>query len=751
MNLNKYTKAELIDLLAPLMEQRDPTVASHADAAVLHELQVHQIELEMQNNELRQLQAQLEESRDSYAKLYDFAPMGYLTLGKEGRILEINLTGASLLGVDRHHLINKPFTTLLCPGESKQFFTHLRQIVDYESPLSTQLRVKKRNGKIMVIQMVSVTLQNSMGSDKYLTTFTDISKQVEADRARKLATSILENTPEGVMITDAQKRIVDVNRAFTATTGYSRDEAIGKTPQLLDSGRHDKAFFKALWQAVHSEGRWQGEVWNRRKDGEIYPEWLNITAIQDDKGVVVNYAGIFSDLSSQQQVRKRLHHLAYYDALTDLPNRELFRDRLLNGIANAKRERKQLALLFLDLDRFKIINDTLGHPLGDDLLKVVAEILKQSVRDSDTVARLGGDEFTIILNSIAHTDDAVAVAKSIINKLTKPLLLGQHRLFVSTSIGISVYPDDGDNPDTLLKHADIAMYQAKNSDHNVFKFFETSMGEAINERLSLENELRNALHNDALQLAYQPKFDISTGRIIGMEALLRWQKLDKKWVSPALLISIAEESNLMLSLGEWVLRKACRQAKIWVDSGQRDFRMAINLSGCQVSNGCFVDLVKDILNQTGLDPNYIELELTETTLMGKELHVNKMLKSLQRMGIQLSVDDFGTGYSSLAYLQHFAINRLKIDQSFIANIMTNNNDAEIVASIINLAHSLNLKVVAEGVENKKQLDYLRQRSCDEVQGFFTGRPMFSEQMTQVFSTVQSRELVSLEGSSAVSY
>ena len=737
MDFDKLTKAELVGLLKPLMQSRDPTVASHADAALVHELQVHQIELEMQNDELRQLQAQLEESRDSFAKLYDFAPMGYLTLDGRGKILAINLTGASLLGIDRLHLINKPFLTLLCPGESKQFFAHLRQSFDCQSPLSTQLRVKKRSGEIMDIQMESVITQDDELGSKCLTTFCDISKLVAADRAHKLATSILENTPEGVMITDAEKRIVDVNRAFITTTGYSRDEAVGKTPKLLASGCHDEAFYQTLWQTLHAEGRWQGEIWNRRKDGEIYPEWLNITAIQDENGVVVNYAGIFSDLSSQQQVRQRLHHLAYYDALTDLPNRELFHDRLLNAIASAKRDRKQLALLFLDLDRFKIINDTLGHPVGDDLLKAVSKILKQSVRDSDTVARLGGDEFTIILNSISQIDDAVKVSKNIINRLKKPLLVDQHKLFVSTSIGISIYPDDGDSPEMLLKHADIAMYQAKDSGRNVFQFFETSMGEVINERLSLENELRNALNHEELQLAYQPKFDISTGRFIGVEALLRWQKNDKQWVSPALLVSIAEESNLMLSLGEWVLRKACTQAKVWVDSGQRDFRMAVNLSARQISHGNFVELVRDILHQTGLDPHYLELELTETTLMGNEQYINKVFRSLQQMGIQLAVDDFGTGYSSLAYLQRFAINRLKIDQSFIADLMTNENDVEIVASIINLGHSLNLKVIAEGVENKQQLDYLRQRSCDEVQGFFTGRPMFSEQMRQEFSRDRS--------------
>ncbi len=735
MNLDQLSKVELIKLLNSFMQGTDATATGHVNDGILHELQTHQVELELQNRELRELRIQLEESRDSYAKLYEFAPVGYLTLDDTGKILEVNLTAATLLGIERLRLINKPFVTLLNRGESKPFFSHLKQSLDSELPISTRLRIKKTNGQVMVVRVESVAMHNTEHVSKCLTAFSDISKEVDADYlARKLATSILENTPEGVMITDAQQRIVDVNRAFTTTTGYTRDEAIGKTSSLLDSGRHDDAFYQELSQTLNAEGRWQGEVWNRRKNGEIYPEWLNITAIQDETGTVINYAGIFSDLSSQQQVRKRLHRLAYYDALTELPNRELFYDRLINSIANAKREGNQLALLFLDLDRFKIINDTLGHTVGDSLLKAVSAMLKQCVRESDTVARLGGDEFTIILNAISNPEGVVKVVSSIFDDLKKPLLLDLNELFVCASIGISIYPDDGDNPNTLLKHADIAMYQAKRSSQKGFQFFEKKMGETINQRLSLVNELRHALKNNALQLAYQPKIDLTNGRFIGMEALLRWQLPDMQWVSPTLLISVAEESGLMLSLGEWVLHQAFTQAAVWVDNGHRNFRMAINLSGLQISRGHLVAQVRELLRQTGLDPHYLEFELTETILMENEKSIIHTLRSLQEMGIHFSVDDFGTGYSSLAYLQRFAINRLKIDRSFIADVMSNKNDAEIVANIINLGHSLNLKVIAEGVENQAQLDYLQQRSCDEVQGFFTGPPVFADQMTQIMST-----------------
>ena len=532
------------------------------------------------------------------------------------------------------------------------------------------------------------------------------------------------------MITDADLNIIKINPAFTETTGYNEEEIIGQTPAILNSDRQKKSFYTAMWDSINSVGQWQGEIWNRRKDGEIYPEWLNINSISDDEGNITHYVAIFSDISTQEHVRKQLHNLAYYDALTGLPNRELFQDRLKNALAQARRHGESVALIFLDLDRFKNINDTLGHRSGDELLKAVGNMLKRCVRDSDTVARLGGDEFTIIIPDVKHEEDAAKVAEKIVRSMEEPFRIVEgHDIYASTSIGISLYPADGDDVDTLLKNADTAMYRAKEAGRKNYKFYTEQMSARFAERLILENDLRKAVENEALTLAYQPQVMVDSGKITGFEVLARWHHEQMGWISPAHFIAIAEETGLIVQIGDWVLRESCKQLKQWQQQFSPELKMAVNLSGHQMIQEGLVDRVLSVINETGIEARCLELELTETLLMDNiDLNI-KTLEALNHSGIRLAIDDFGTGYSSLSYLKRFQIDILKIDQSFVREISSDKNNTEIVTTIIAMANNLHLDVIAEGVESIEQLNFLRENGCEEVQGYYFSPPKSAEAIT----------------------
>ena len=545
---------------------------------------------------------------------------------------------------------------------------------------------------------------------------------------REIAARLFEATPQGVLITDRRLRIVAVNSAFTATTGYSEEAVLGHTPSMLASGRHETPFYEAMWEALESRGHWQGEIWNRRKNGEVYPEWLTITALRDDAGEVTHYAGIFSDLSAQEQVQERLRSLAYYDLLTDLPNRLLFRDRLRYAIAQARRDKHPLALMFLDLDRFKTINDTLGHSTGDALLRMVADRIKCSVRESDTVARLGGDEFTILLPNLNSRRDATPVANKLIEVLAKPMTLESQTLYVTASIGVALFPDDGDDDETLLKQADTAMYRAKTSGRDNYQFYTAKMGQEVAERLELENDLREAMERQELDVHYQPQVDLESGHMVGMEALLRWHHPVRGDISPARFVPIAEESGLIIHLGEWVLRRALTDLKHWLLNGHPDMRMAVNLSPLQLRQVDLPQRVALVLDELGLDSSHLELELTESMLVEDDQVTREVLGKLNAMGVRLAIDDFGTGYSSLAHLRRFAIDKLKIDQSFVRDLVSDRSDAELASTIIAMGHKLNLKVIAEGAEVAEQLDFLREQNCDEMQGYYYSPPLSREEM-----------------------
>jgi len=542
----------------------------------------------------------------------------------------------------------------------------------------------------------------------------------------QLAAKVFEQGSEAIMITDSQGRIVRVNQAFCRITGYSEAEALGRNPSLLSSGRHEPDFFRLMWESVHAHGQWQGEIWNRRKDGTHYPELLSISLLRDSSGAVANYVAIATDISKLKKDEEHIRLLVDFDPLTGLPNRRLLRDRVNAALNHAQRQGEPLALMFLDLDRFKNVNDSLGHQIGDELLIKVAQRLKSVLREQDTVCRVGGDDFVLLCPG---TDAAGAahVASKLLEITSQRYFINQQELAITFSIGIALYPTDGDTFEALSMSADTAMYRAKQAGRNAYRFFTAEMQMESSRTLQLENGLRRALELQQMHLVYQPQVSLHDGRVVGMEALLRWQHPTLGKVSPAEFIPIAEDSGLILPIGEWVLRTATRQLRAWLDAGLPVQQMAVNLSAVQFRHENLPDLVTQVLADAGLPPQYLELELTEGVAMNDPLGAIAVMSNLHQRGVRMSIDDFGTGYSSLNYLKRFSVYKLKIDQSFVRDITDDSDDKAIVVAIIALAHSLGFLTIAEGVETAGQLAFLREQGCDEVQGYFFSEPLPAEQ------------------------
>jgi diguanylate cyclase (GGDEF)-like protein/PAS domain S-box-containing protein len=546
----------------------------------------------------------------------------------------------------------------------------------------------------------------------------------------RLAAKVFESSVEGILITDVDSRILRVNQAFCKITGYEQDEIIGRTPKLLRSGRHDQAFYQEMWQRLIEYGYWQGEVWNRRKNGEIYPEWLSISVVRNEDGQITHYIGGFTDLSEQKWAEERIQHLTHYDALTDLPNRSLFRSRFKQPMLTALRNERRVALLHLDIDRFIKVNDTLGHHIGDRLLQQVGRRLVANIHDRDFVARFGGDEFAIACPDLDHSVEVEAIAQSIMNVFSEPFWVEGREIFLTPSIGIALFPDDTDDYDELLKFADTAVHHAKRQG-GTFQFYHRGMNVDSADRLRMENALRRALDRQEFQLHYQPQVNLESGHIVGAEALLRWKPMAGGTVLPEQFIPLLEETGLVISVGEWVLRSACAHLRTLQQSSHQPIAISVNLSPMQFRHKDLVGMIRSVLDETGIDARWLELEITESSVMEEPEQALTTLQQLFSMGIRLAVDDFGTGYSSLGYLKKFPLNLLKIDRSFVADIAVDQDDAAIVDSIIAMAHRLNLEVVAEGIERQNQLDFLRQHECDVGQGFLYARPMPFQQLMEM--------------------
>jgi len=547
----------------------------------------------------------------------------------------------------------------------------------------------------------------------------------EAVKHLDLQAAALEAAANAIVITDSHGTIMWVNHAFTTMTGYSKEEVLGKNPRLLKSGEQTESYYANLWSTISSGKVWKDEIVNRRKDGTTYNEEMTITPVTRDVGNPADryFIAIKQDITQRKATEKQVQFLAYYDALTGLPNRRLLQDRLTQALASARRQKGRVALLFLDLDGFKIINDSLGHSIGDLLLQEVAERLKKWAREQDTVARVGGDEFLVVLTGLKDVADAAVAAKRLIGVMTAGFFVQGHSLNVSCSIGVSMFPEHGADGETLIKDADAAMYSAKGSGHNGCRFFTEDMNASATERLTLENGLRLALDKKELFLVYQPQMDIATGKITGLEALLRWQHPELGLVQPDKFVRIAENSGLILPIGEWVLRTACSQARTWQDQGLPAVTIAVNVSAVQFRQEGFCKLVRRALDETGLAPQYLELELTEGLLLANADVMLSVVEELKAMGLTLAIDDFGTGYSSFSYLKRYRVSRLKIDRSFIRDVAANPDDAAITTAIISMAKSLRLRVIAEGVEDEAQMSFLRAHQCDEIQGYYCSKPL----------------------------
>ncbi len=733
-------RAELRHRAELCLAQPHPAIAtSDADARkLLHELQVHQIELELQNEELQQAKDVANTTLQQFSELYEFAPVGFFTLGQDACIRRVNLAGAGLLGSERSKLIGCHFGFFFEDDNRPAFAAFLDSVFSGTNKQIVDLVISCQSQTTRFVHIEAVV--DAAGQYCHLAV-TDLTERKRNEAALEIAASVHQAIGEAVMVADANNHIISINPAFTRITGYAPHEAIGKDTSLLKSGRQDKLFYQHMWQTLESTGHWQGEIWNRRKNGEIYPEWLSVYTIYDRAGCVLRRVALFSDITEQKRIEATIWQQANYDALTGLANRRLFRDRLEQDIKKAERSHLPVALLFIDLDKFKEINDTLGHDKGDILLIEAARRIIECVRESDTVARLGGDEFTVILPELDNMARIAMIAQDIIDKILLPFQLGEksgdeaisgaapnfQQVFISASIGITLYPDDGGTVDELIRHADQAMYVAKDAGRNCYSYYTSALQEDAVKRLHLIEDMRSALVDNQFRVYYQPIVELATGHIHKAEALIRWLHPKQGLVKPLEFIPLAEETGMIVEIGERVFMQAARQAKNWRRTHHPNFQISVNKSPVQFHDKTQKGNWPSYLQELMLPGESICVEITESLLLDQSVQVLDKLQCFRDAGIAVSLDDFGTGYSSLSYLKKFHIDYLKIDQSFVSNLENEVSGIALCEAIILMAHKLNIIVIAEGVETEFQRDILQAAGCDYVQGYLYSRPVPAEE------------------------
>ena len=640
-----------------------------------------------------------------------------------------------ILGYQRDEMIGMNVSQWDVVLEKSEMPEIIRQHYAQQRREQFETRHKRKDGTLFDVEVSGMPL-DLKGQPVMFYSSRDITERKKYESEIRIAATAFESQ-EGMSVTDANGKILRVNQAFTNITGYTAVEVIGKSSSILKSGRHDADFYKAIWESVSSTGAWEGEIWNRRKNGEVHPEHLTITAVKSAEGIVTNYVSTLTDITLTKAAEDEIKHLAFYDPLTRLPNRRLLLDRLRQSLASIERSGRTGALLFIDLDNFKTLNDTLGHDIGDILLQQVANRLESCVREGDTVARLGGDEFVIMLedlskDSIEAAEQTELVGNKVLSTLNQTYQLAAHEYHNTPSIGATLFSDNSQSIDDLMKQADIAMYQSKKAGRNTLHFFDPKMQETIDTRATLERELRNALDKQQFQLYFQLQVDgiqeDGTHRPIGAEILIRWLHPEHGLISPAQFIPLAEETGLILPIGQWVLDTACAQIKRWEQHDiAKGFVLAVNVSAKQFRQEDFVDKVKVVVNHHAINPNLLKLELTESLLLENIEDTISTMSELRNFGVQFSLDDFGIGYSSLQYLKRLPLDQLKIDQSFVRDIAFDSSDSAIVRTIIAMARSLNLNYIAEGVETEEQKQLLLNMGCTHYQGFLYGKPMSIEQ------------------------
>ncbi len=842
MSIIKYSKK-----LKPLL--KDPQASTNqlpiksvvlpAKDELLHELQEHRIQLEMQKDELQRTHAELEHAKQRYADLYEFSPVSYLTVSHEGVITAANISGADLLCEPRKKLLGRLLYHYISGEDRDRLYLRIMLAFKTGESLHCELKMQRADNLISHVLLES---KSNEADDKtsLLITLTDFTERKQAEEATQAAsqytrslieasldplvtisaegkitdvntatekvtgverasligsdfanyftdpekarngyeqvfsesyvtdyplairhvsgyvtdviynasvyynakgevagvfatardaelalTATIFESQEGMFITDANAVIRRINKAFTDITGYTTEDAIGQKFELLRPDSHDKAFYTKKWKTIKNTGMWTGETMGKRKNGENYPQYLSVTAVKNIKGIVTNYVASLTDITKSKAASDEIKNLAFYDTLTHLPNRRLLMERLKQALATSNRNG---AVLFLDLDQFKSLNDTLGHDMGDVLLQQVASRLGNCLRNDDTIARLGGDEFIILLEdlseqSIEAAAQTEAIAEKLLKALNLPYQLGNYEHHSTASIGATLFSDHDTRLDTIIKHADIAMYQAKTDGRNTIRFYDPKMQEIISNRVDMERELRQAIEQQQFQLYYQIQVD-NSGHPLGAEALIRWKHPERNMISPQQFIPLAEETGLILPMGQWVLETACAQLAVWQKNAyKKHFILSINVSAKQLHQANFVTQVQEAIQHNGIDPTKLKLELTESMLV-KDIDsiINKM-NALSKIGVRFSLDDFGTGYSSLQYLKKLPLSQLKIDQSFVREIVVDESDLTIVSTIIAMAHSLNLEVIAEGVETEEQRQLLMDIDCLQFQGYLFGRPL----------------------------
>ncbi|WP_263573909.1 putative bifunctional diguanylate cyclase/phosphodiesterase [Roseateles oligotrophus] len=657
--------------------------------------------------------------------------LGEMIFSAHGLLLEVSPLVARLSGYTEPELSGLALSELLPAAEFEDFGDKPMPVAAGEV---RQTELRCRDGRMLTVELVI----NRLPGERWQLLLRDLSEGQRSQQHMRQSDIVFDSAREAIMVTDAQARVTAVNPAFTAITGYSAAEVMGLNPHFQSSGRHETVFFARMWQSLAERGHWQGEIWNRRKNGELYPSWQTISVVKNAAGQVNNYVSLFSDIHSLKNAEERMHHLAHHDALTGLPNRLLFANDLERSIERAKRSGKSIALLFLDLDHFKLINDTMGHAVGDKLLHEIAHRLRNSVRAQDGVARLGGDEFTVSLEDVGGVDDVAPMARKIISTLSEPMQLEGNQVTISPSIGIAFYPADGANIEDLTRAADAAMYRAKQQGRKTHAFYSSEIMASAVERVLIERGLREALIGQQLELYYQPQVDMVSGHIVGMEALLRWHHPERGLVQPDAFIGVAEETGLISEIGRWVIQQGCRQARLWREQGFTLGYLWINVSPRQILHNGLEDAIAQSLKDNQLPSGAIQLgvEITESLLQSMP-HSTEVLSKLRALGVRIAIDDFGTGFSSLSLLKQLPIDVIKIDKMFVRHLAFDSDSQAITAAMISMTHTLGMGVVAEGVETIEQLGFLREQRCDVVQGFLLGAPLTVSQATQVL--IEHRE------------
>lgn len=678
----------------------------------------------------------LRESDEKLRTMFEMSSVGMVRNAMDGTFVEANSSFLNIVGrslQDLNRLSYWDLTPESYAEEEAQQLESLRTRAHYGPYEKEYVR---SDGHRVPVRLNGVQITGGDGQKYIWSIVEDITERKRIEEDLRIAATAFD-AHVGIVVTDANRMILKVNRAFAEMTGYTAEELQGQTPSMLKSGRHDAAFYAAMWESINRTGNWQGEVWGQRKNGEYYPKWMSITAIKDADGKVTHYVSTNTDITDRKEAEEEINHLAFYDPLTRLPNRRLLHDRLRQALASVARGGNYGALLFIDLDNFKTLNDTLGHKKGDQLLRQAAQRLTDCVGKGDTVSRVGGDEFVLVLDGLsAESIEAAAqtelIGEKMLAAISQPYYIGKHEYRCTASMGATLFGEvDGQDIEVLFKQAEIAMYQAKSTGRNTLRFFDPQMQETIDARVRLEGDLRDALEQRQFSLHYQIQRD-SSGSAFGAEALLRWNHPERGFIPPNQFISLAEDTGLILPIGRWVLETACAQIRAWQQSElTRDLILSINVSARQFHQADFADQVQAAVRRHAIDPALLKLELTESMLLENIEDIISVMNALNEIGVRFSLDDFGTGYSSLQYLKRLPLSQLKIDQSFVRDLGTDQSDRAIVSTIIAMAHGLNLNVIAEGVETEDQKQFLLDHGCHHYQGYLFGKPVPLEKFDEL--------------------